>query len=557
MRVSRISDVRYSPQVSVSGQEQSFTARFPNGLKKPRHIKPFYAYRDLVQYNPRKYNFGNYTIPVHNEGIGQHLKSAYSLKSFEELFSFAKKKGTFDFISDENGFVKTSFINRKENLLMSDLIWITDTCHNMELIKRYKPEKATKIFNKLTEFYEGQQKNFDEAIANPIKYRQNGFWPQETPCGVGHCFVPQTKQPHKWFAHTRLESAGNYLQAAVDMITSGFSGKKYGYKSAEEVPDKVVNAISNIVKYMKSINYPKARSCGAWEEQTFVNSLTSDTAVVNQGMRDVFGLMYAKTSDKNIQGIQNRILNSKHGDVFKDKKGLYDLLSEGEQRIIDHPDVETFKGFYNKKVQPWEEKCLSRDFDAAMSFMIQTEKLNSADVHKDSIKKLLILKRMGRSLVRDNGAIRYKGDEYLNLDYHNLKNPWTDNKHKNEAEWFLVSEISSAYGSILKNLLNNVANTKQMTQLDKKLIKIALNGQTEYINRSYARIAAKNSVKSNGYSNMSYKVPEAYEAITLKNGQVKYVSGAHPLTWAASSLHKASTLFADNLEKLEKLDIHN
>ena len=91
--------------------------------------------------------------------------------------------------------------------------------------------------------------------------------------------------------------------------------------------------------------------------------------------------------------------------------------------------------------------------------------------------------------------------------------------------------------------------------MDKKLMQMALNGQTEYINRSYARISAKNSVKSNGYSNMSYKVPEAYEAITLKNGQVKYVPGAHPLTWAASSLHKASALFADNLRKLEKIDL--
>ena len=555
MRVSKINEVRYSYQPAVSSQEPVFTARFPNGLKKPRHIKPFYAYRDLLRYNPRKYNFGTYSIPVHNEGIAQHLKTDYSLKSFEELFSFARKKGTFDCVSDENGFIKTSFINRKENPLMSDLIWITDTCHNMELVKNYKPEKATKVFDKLTDFYEAQQRSFDEAIANPLKYKQNGFWPQETPCGVGHCFVPQTKQPHKWFAHTRLESTGNYLQSAVDMIKSGFSGEKYGYKSAEEVPDKVVNTISNIVKYLKSINYPKARSCGAWEEQTFVNSLTSDTAVINQGMRDVFDLIYSPSSDKNIIAVQKRILNSKHGDVFKDKKGLYELLSEGEQRIIDHPDVETFKGFYSKKVQPWEEKCLSRDFDAAMSFMLQTEKLDLANVHKDSIKKLLILKRMGRSLVRDNGAIRYNGDEYLNLDYHTLKNQWTDNKHKNEAEWFLVSEISSAYGNILKNLLNNIEKTKQITPMDKKLMQMALNGQTEYINRSYARISAKNSVKSNGYSNMSYKVPEAYEAITLKNGQVKYVPGAHPLTWAASSLHKASALFADNLRKLEKIDL--
>lgn len=538
-------------------QNPTFEARFPNGLKKPKHIKSFLAYRDMINYNPRKYNLGKYTIPVHNEGIAQHLKTNYTSESFSELFNFARKKGTFDYILDDTtGFVKTSFINRKENPLMSDLIWITDTCHNMELVKHHQPEKCVEVFNKMTDFYVGQQHKFDESITEPFRYKHNGFWPMETKYGVGHCFVPKTQKPHMWFANTRLESTGLYLQTAADLINSGFAGAEYGYKTAEEIPDKVINSISNIVKYLKSINYPQARSCGAWEEQTFVNSLTSDTGIINQGMRQILELMYSPSQNKNILNFRDRILASKHGDVFNNKEELFELLKSGEERIIVQPDVETSKGFYSKKVKPWEEKCLSRDFDAAMSFMLQTEKLDPTNIQKDSAKKLLILKRLGCELVRENGMVRYKNDEYLNLDYHKINNKFTDNKHKNEAEWFLVSEVSSAYGNILKALLTNIEKTKQMTPLDKKLLQIALNGQTEFINRAYARVAGKNMVKSNEYQSIAYKVPEAYEAVTLNNGQVKYIPGAHPLTWAASSLHKASRLFEENLKNFEKLNTY-
>lgn len=62
--------------------------------------------------------------------------------------------------------------------------------------------------------------------------------------------------------------------------------------------------------------------------------------------------------------------------------------------------------------------------------------------------------------------------------------------------------------------------------------------------------------KSNGYSCPAYKLPEAYEAVTTKNGRIKYVPGAHsPLTWAESSLYKASKQYLNNLKRTENLGI--
>ena len=532
----------------------SFNSRFANGMKRPRHIKNFVAMQQLNRYNPLKMNFGNYTIPVHNEGIGQKLKRSYSASEFDTLYNFAKSKGTFDYVmNNKTGFIKTSFINRKENPLMSDLIWITDSCNNMLLAKRQKPEDCTKILDKLTDFYEAQKPNFDAVIANPEKYKENTFWPGKGQVGVGHCFVPETRKPHHWFALTRLESVGNYLQTASDMITSGFSGKPYGYKSASEVPDKVIDAIANCTKYLYAINYPKARSCGAWEEQTFVNSLTSDTSIINQGMRDIINLMFSPTSDKNLLEVRTRLLDSKHGDIFNEKEALTDLLRKGEARVKARPGVETFKDGFNKKVEQKEEICLERDYDSAMSFIHQTEILDS-DVLKDSEKKMDLLSKLEKAVVRPNGAIRYKGDEYLSVNFPTIKTPWQKHTVIHEAEWFLVSEISSAYGAIVKNLLN-YAEKQGLTPEASELLRKALSAETEYINRSYARITPKNMTKSNGYSCPAYKVPEAYEAVNTSKG-LKFVPGAHTLTWAESSLMKASDIYSENLVRIEKMGLN-
>lgn len=534
----------------------NFQGKFPNGIKKPKHIKDFIAYQDFATYTPKIKNFGNYQIPIHNEEISKQLKNKYTSNEFKNLFNFTKNKGTFDYLIDtKTGFIKTSMINHKENELMSDLVWITDSCHNIELVKNSKPYECTTVLNQLAKLYEGQQANFDEVIANPSIYKHNTFWGGAAQKGVGHCFVPQTKKPHKWFAKTRLESIGNYLQTVTDVIKTGFNKGKYGYKNIGEVPNEVINSIANCTKYLKAIHYPTARSCGAWEEQTFVNSLTSDTAIINQGMRNVMELMYAPTNNKDIIAIRKRIKKNKNGDIFNDKKALEQLIKDGETRISTTPDIETSKRFFNKKIKDCENKCLERKHDVALSFTYQTEQLSN-DVLKDSTKKLLLLKKLSKSIVRPNGAIRYHGDEYLNLDYHTLKNPWTNNKRKNEAEWFLVSEIANAYGKVTENLLTHIEQ-HGINNKSKKLLSIAINGETEHINRSYARITPKNKTKSNKYSCPAYKLPEAYEAVTTKNGKIKFIPGAHtPLTWAESSLYKASEQFINNLEKIEGLNIN-
>lgn len=526
--------------------EPAFTGKIPRDFYRPKHIGKFFAYKFFNRYNPVKFNFGDYKIPVHNEAIAQKLKSSYTPENFTELFDFAKKKGVFDYTLDaKNGFVKTSQINFSENELMSGLIWTTDTCHNIPLIKHNDPKSCTKVFNSLTDLYNNQQKNFDYVIANPQKYSENEFYPSKV--GVGHAFIPKTKMDHHWFSRARLESLGMYLQTAADLISDGFKGAEYGYKSFEEIPKNVITTISNSVKYLKAINYPKARSCGAWEEHTFINSLTSDTAIINEGFRKILDLVYSDTTNPELLKFRNALKNTKYGDVFDDKDALIKLLKSGERRIEDVHYHESMTA--NVKVKPHEENYLGRKSDAAMAFVPQTETINNKSVIGDSIAKIGMLRQLERDLVRDNGALRYNKDEYLNLDYHTITNKYTQNKHKNEAEWFLVSEISKGYGKVVEVLIDEINKNGASSKIN-KLLDYALKKETEFINRSYARITPKRAVKSNRYSCPAYKIPEAYEAVTTKQG-VKFVPGAHtPLTWAESSLFEASELFLKNLQKL-------
>lgn len=541
---------------NLKNNPPAFEARFPNGIKRPRHTKKYLAYLNFSRYNPIVKDFATYKIPVHNEEIGRHLRQTYTSESFSELFDFVRGKGTFDYIMDaKTGFVKTSLINRKENILMSDMIWVTDTCNNMELIKRQNPQDCVRVLNKIADLYEGQKSVFDEVISMPSKYKKSGIHVWEGQTGVGHCFVPQTHRPHIWFAKTRLESIGNYLQQSSDIIRTGLNGGKYGYRTADEIPQNVIDSIANCTKYLKAINYPAARSCGAWEEQTFMSSLTSDTSICNQGIRDVIKLMYEPTENKEILKLRKRISDSKHGDVFDDIKTIKALLKEGELRIKNQPDIETLSR-HPHGTNVIDIKNYERYYDSAMAFMPQTEKIDTDDIYRDCAKKLYVLKKLEKNLVRENGAIRYKGDEYLNLDYHTLKNPQIDNKKSNEAEWFLVSEISCGYGSVARQLLEHIKQKGTITADDIKYLSMAIRGETEHINRGYARITPKNMTKSNMYSCPAYRIPEAYEAVTTPNGKIKFVPGAHnPLTWAGASLHKASELFLSNLRKLEELSI--
>ena len=117
----------------------------------------------------------------------------------------------------------------------------------------------------------------------------------------------------------------------------------------------------------------------------------------------------------------------------------------------------------------------------------------------------------------------------------------------------MVSDMSKAYGMIAKSLMDYIAKGGK-SNAAKNLLQYAMQKETEYINRSYARITGKNSYKANAKPCPAFKVPEAYQAVKDAKGKIKFVPGTHtPLTWAQASLYDASKLFEQNLKRYPEI----
>lgn len=500
---------------------------------------------NFLEFAQARLKFKDYAIPVRNPQIAAFMDEAYTAKSFEDLFEHADSHKVFDFqVNEKTGFVKTSDISTEEDYKMADAVWVTDSCRNISLLKAKRPELCTKALESLSSFYKQQEHEFNKVINNPDIYKNNPGWSEG---GVGHVFNPATNEVNPDFPKTRLESIGNYLQRSTELIVGGLSkGTKYGYKSVDEVSNNTIESMANCVKYLKAINYPQARSCGAWEENTFNSSLLSDTSIINEGLRRVLKLMYVKTSNPEILKLRERMLKTPNGDVFKSKDDLTELLEYGEERII-----------FNH----YEEAPGERKLDAALSFVshyAEGKLTHSKIVMKDIKEHVKLLEMLegdsgSRGLVGENGVARYLNDEYKNLNYDIPSKKGKINEN-HEAQWFMVSDMSKGYGVQLKKLIKVITkeertpNAEENAMLDKLLKK-----ETEYINRSYARITGNDLQKANGKNCAEYKAAESYQAITDDNNKVIYVPGTNtPLAWAQSSLLEASKIYSENLKALEK-----
>lgn len=542
----RQNSVKKTDSVNFTGTNSLQRDMVSFGAKPP--MEELQKYFD--NYKPVILDFRDYKIPVHNNKIADRMKDEYSPDSFDALFEFADKKGVFDVNVDEKtNYVQTSLINPKENPLMSKLVWVTDSCNIMPLLKDKHPEICVPLMENMSAYYAKQQRSFDRIINNPDLFELNHDWPNTAKNGVGHVFNPKNGISHKWFAKTRLDSMGLYIGAVTDLMKDGFNGADYGYKKADDVSSNTIEAMANAARYLQKINYAYAKDTGPWEEKTFNATTTSDVAIINESFRKLLDFMYAPTDNKEILKIRKRLLNAKNGEVFKDEAALRQQLEIGEYRI---------------KTNSKHEVPNERKLDGAMGFIFKTEKLDD-DVVKNAKK---VMKRLtdyekgvkgDKEIVRENGVIRYNKDKYLylNSDLSGKKseyNPQRKFPPKTEAQWFMVSDISASYGKVAKSLMDKIEQDGESSKEIDKLLKYALKKETEYINRGYARITGKHSYKANGVKAPAYQVPEAYQAIKDSKGNIKFVPGTHtPLAWAQASLYDASKVFLDNLERYEEL----
>ncbi|MBQ7450314.1 hypothetical protein IJS77_02760 [bacterium] len=540
-----------------------------------------------TKYKPETVKVGGVKYSVHNETISKLLKGEYDKESFSQLMKYLNGKKVFDFtdnprygllIDKQRGIVKTC--GASENWEMSDRAWITDIMRVGDIQKFKRPETWTTALNTIGEYYHTQNENFKDLIANPDLYR-NGDAMQ----GIPHIFMPKTLEPDvNWFNNKRLESHGLALKEFCNGIVDGLvRGRKYGYKSADEIPENVIESIGNLTKYFKAIDYPTAPSAGNWEEIPLKGGLTSDTETIRSAYCAYKNLMFNPKFNNNheIQKVRARI--NCYNPVNENETTK--LIKQGEQRV---------------RKTYLEEAPSIRPHDASLAF-VTTSDIKLADNVIDDVKKHVeILESLEKHLVRENGIIRYapfkfvlkdgseakSPDSYLNLNYFTavdkngkLNLEWKkvlDNfaskdcsdpemffaraklsTPDKEAQWFMVSEMSTGYGKQIEKLLDNVKKeNRKLNPTEIKLVKKLREKQTEYLNRALSRISAENpdrvyQYKANGLSMSPVTVSEAHQYVTDLNGKPKMMQGTNtPLAWALASLYKALRQEYKIIEKL-------
>ncbi|MCP4701750.1 MAG: hypothetical protein GY862_33560 [Gammaproteobacteria bacterium] len=527
---------------------------------------------------------------IHNEEVRELLPEACTLSGLEKLRDRAEAKGLFKAKFD-NGLAVTS--TARENRNMNVNRWITDSIHNLALVKDDEQKDAT--VRLLASFYctPTEQAAFIRVIEKPWLFRN----PDDAKEGVAHIFQIEKiegkmhlKRDPKWANNKRLESHGLALRTFCDFLL------RHLPKGAS-AEDAICKAIASLGLYFQAIDYLTAPSAGAWEEIPLPGGLSWDTEAIRQGLAALEKLMFgtADTAVKSyrevIRGSACRLasLAKQTGSdmLFTDKEVLNELIRAGSRQI-------------RLRVRQKAEAPGMRSRDASLAFLAQSDLdlSDSEDPHERAIETarlyMELLDDLEFGLVRRSGMIRYEPfackpggergffDSYLTVNYwlgfdedgyfnpvrtrlvrefgssdasnpEVLKNRTKLAVREREAEWFLVTEMARGYAKQAQRVRASARQSQRQEALE--LFERCKDKACEYLKRGYARITPNqpenlNAVKANGEDCHPWELPEAYEWVRIRanavdKGEAGFVERTLPgantsLAWAAASLKMAT-----------------
>ncbi len=524
-----------------------------------------------------------YTLTIHNPELAGRLKPAYTSEAFGSLLALCRQNGVFDLaINKATGLVETAGIDESEDVIMSQG-WVTDTIRNGVLQQDLDPRAWKRALRTLAVFYRNEQPAFYQIFRNPARYN-------DPDTGVHHMFDPATRKRYPWLSSKRLESHALALKAFCDTALADDGACALA----------TMKAIANLSHYFAVIGYPTAPTIGAWEELPF-DGLTSDVELIRAALESLRALLYdpAYADRPGIAQLRDRFRHKTYAKLLPTPEELDALIAQGQQKV-----EERVKGD-----RPAEHP--DRPADAGLAFVTTSTIRLGASVAEDVAAHLGILRFLNHTVVRDNGVIRYQPFETTVSDGHSRRRIRTfdgyltpnwglaadgqgrlslhkqafERKFKlpiaqlspstpegftarasyagqpgTEAEWFMIAEMAKGYALQLGKLLDVLERENRPPDgTERQLMQEALQGATEAINRSLARITAGmpdpiHQLKSNGRSCPRWAVPEAYQHVSTLDGKTRMMPGVNtPLAWAASSLYGAAQTYLATLRRLEAL----
>lgn len=516
---------------------------------------------------------------VHNEAVARRIqKGGDPASTVGSLLGMARARGLFAPVLDQ-GMVVTS--TAPEVVAMHRNRWVTDSIHLLDLL----PDSRTRarVVAILASFYDSPTER--EAalcvIARPALYNASS----DAREGIAHLFrleaaggVPRTHRDPAWHNNQRLESHGLALGALCRWLLRPDHHLTPGEVAA------ACGAVATLGAFVVAIDYPSARSAGAWEETPLPGGLSWDTEAIRAGLVALRDLV-ADGPEPLRGAVHDRALaiaretgNAAVRDAFAAPAGL-DPWIEAGARVV------------RARIACGEEAPGMRGSDAALAFLGRSD-LEWAD-SGDPVEGRLataaayaaLLDRLHRDLVRPSGMIRYAPfalapgrprdlrDSYLavnywlNLDPTGAAAPDIEAERARfgsadasdpeilaarnrlsvadrEAEWFLVTELSRGYSRQARRLAEGAgALPARAAALRDHCLARGL----ECVLRGFARITpeGEGGVKSNGHPCPPWALPEAYEWVRRRTAsgtsEERVLPGANTtLAWAAVSLERAA-----------------
>lgn len=524
---------------------------------------------------------------VNNNLVYKHLQKKLDFESFQKLFKLGCNRGVFS-LSFEHHIPK---VTEQAGSLHMTRKWPRDHAAMLPLIsERYAAELWPGLQAWAEAYSAPEEQNAFAAIFNvPQNYKKN--------LGISHVFWMDKNgfltRDKNWHMNQRTESHAALLYGFAQSILQLLENPRPKFKL---ISPQIIQTVVQLTHYLYVLG-PSPSSCGPWEEIAFSGGINWDCACVIEAFQKMNELLlrlhfelpilnkflqaekkllekfrlepllenpsklkqYIAASQKNIaENYLNEFREIKRIDASSVMLAASDIDLSSDGNIYENikKRLETLKVFQDNLLGEFGARRYNR-----FQCRIDNKDIDSCDSYLNLNSDLLLDNQSGRFYFGKRERIaqieKYGGSVSSVKDYILRQKGFSE---KTSAQWGLpVSYAALAFGKMLNKLLNECRGRKHITPEESNLIKTCLNGEEEYIKRSYAgitgiKIDGSIPYKANGTLTDIWKKPEAYQAVTTLRGRADFafLPGVNShLGWDAAICYQASQIFLKNLELLE------
>jgi hypothetical protein len=544
---------------------------------------------------PTVVHAGGIALSVHNAELARLIADHYGAEALSSIQRELTALGVFAVhIDPVTGLVRTA--DAKETWEMSERQWTTDSvmCGPLERDKDPEGWKKNLMVLAASMNCPAALESFEKAIGDPDWYRKGG-----KKNGIPHIILPasvrwddemrafdasQIEIDEGWENQQRLESQALALQALTRAART--RGEAEALTSSPEMKRQSRDAIVNLVRFLISVNSDPetgtfdfgaptqsswseldfaAPSASSWEEKPFPKGMTWDAAACVMAMESVRELLFGADAKSELASA-----------VRDDPRAaaltleLLDRFIESGRRMIDERVVKRLEQGLTPMQHP------DRHADTSLMFLAASDyRFHPKDPVADARVRFQLVTSLKAELMRDHGMIRYgkfvleEGgrraelhDSYLNRDYwmptqlrgalSKTKMPKREFGSKDagsleamverqvgssegsSAQWCLG--VSAALQAVAKARLDVLEHTRRTGAKAPELLALLDRETDEMVSRNLALISG-GGTKSTGHPCPPNRVMEAYEAVTDLSGRIRFMPGAHPLSWGAAQLY--------------------